>query len=132
MSIRSKIDRRTIIKAGAGIAASAVTASIIAKPSKLTPANPEGPFYPKHQQVDKDTGHWWIYGKRIPMAVTTMKTTLPRLPKIPISRDGVWLKQTRKAVTRSRLSNQAHTRWMGTGEGPHISITKFRAVVTTN
>jgi protocatechuate 3,4-dioxygenase beta subunit len=55
MSINKKMDRRTIIKAGVGIAASAVTASIIAKPSKLTPANPEGPFYPKHQQVDKDT-----------------------------------------------------------------------------
>jgi protocatechuate 3,4-dioxygenase beta subunit len=53
--MKSKIDRRTIIKAGAGIAASAVTASVIAKPLKFTPANPEGPFYPKHQQVDKDT-----------------------------------------------------------------------------
>jgi protocatechuate 3,4-dioxygenase beta subunit len=55
MSIKSKIDRRTIIKAGAGIAASAITASVIANSSEPTPANPEGPFYPKHQQVDKDT-----------------------------------------------------------------------------
>jgi protocatechuate 3,4-dioxygenase beta subunit len=55
MSINSKIDRRTIIKAGAGIAASAITASVIANSSEPTPANPEGPFYPKHQQVDKDT-----------------------------------------------------------------------------
>jgi protocatechuate 3,4-dioxygenase beta subunit len=55
MGEKSKIDRRTIIKAGAGIAACAVTASVIANPSKPTPANPEGPFYPKHQQVDKDT-----------------------------------------------------------------------------
>jgi protocatechuate 3,4-dioxygenase beta subunit len=55
MSLEGKMDRRTIIKAGAGIAASAVTASVIAKPAKLTPTNPEGPFYPKHQQVDMDT-----------------------------------------------------------------------------
>lgn len=55
MSLRTKIDRRTIIKAGAGIAVSTVTAGVIAKPSKHTPANPEGPFYPKHQQIDKDT-----------------------------------------------------------------------------
>ena len=55
MGEKSKIDRRTIIKAGVGIAASAVTATVIANPSKPTPANPEGPFYPKHQQVDKDT-----------------------------------------------------------------------------
>jgi protocatechuate 3,4-dioxygenase beta subunit len=55
MGKKGKIDRRTIIKAGAGIAACAVTASVIANPSKPTPANPEGPFYPKHQQVDKDT-----------------------------------------------------------------------------
>lgn len=55
MSINSKIDRRTMIKAGAGIAASALTANVIANPSSPTPANPEGPFYPKHQQLDKDT-----------------------------------------------------------------------------
>jgi protocatechuate 3,4-dioxygenase beta subunit len=55
MSKKSKIDRRTIIKAGAGFAASAITASVIAKQSNLTPTNPEGPFYPKHQQADKDT-----------------------------------------------------------------------------
>jgi protocatechuate 3,4-dioxygenase beta subunit len=55
MSIKRKIDRRTILRAGAGIAASALTAGVIANPSKPTPANPEGPFYPKHQQADKDT-----------------------------------------------------------------------------
>lgn len=55
MSLRSKIDRRTIIKAGAGIAVSAVTAGVVASTSKRTPANPEGPFYPRHQQIDKDT-----------------------------------------------------------------------------
>jgi protocatechuate 3,4-dioxygenase beta subunit len=55
MSMNKKFDRRTIIKAGVGMAASAVTASVMAEPSKSTPANPEGPFYPKHQQLDKDT-----------------------------------------------------------------------------
>ena len=63
MSIKNKIDRRTIIKAGAGIAASAVTASVFANPSKPTPANPEGPFYPKHQQIDKDTDLTMIDGR---------------------------------------------------------------------
>ena len=62
MSIKSKIHRRTIIKAGAGIAASAVTARAFADPSKPTPANPEGPFYPKHQQIDKDTDLTMIHG----------------------------------------------------------------------
>ena len=62
MSKKSKIDRRTIIKAGAGFAASAVTASVIAKPSNLTPTNPEGPFYPTHQQADKDTDLTLISG----------------------------------------------------------------------
>ena len=63
MSNKSKINRRTIIKAGAGIAASAVTAGVIARSSTLTPANPEGPFYPRHEQVDKDTDLTLIQGR---------------------------------------------------------------------
>jgi protocatechuate 3,4-dioxygenase beta subunit len=62
MKVTDKINRRTIVKAGAGILASAVTASVIAKRSTPTPANPEGPFYPKHQQVDKDTDLTLIEG----------------------------------------------------------------------
>ncbi len=62
MSMSKKMDRRTIIKAGVGIAASAVTANVMAEPSKPTPANPEGPFYPKHQQLDKDTDLTMIDG----------------------------------------------------------------------
>lgn len=62
MSMNNKMDRRTIIKAGVGIAASAVTAGVMAEPSKPTPANPEGPFYPKHQQLDKDTDLTMIDG----------------------------------------------------------------------
>lgn len=55
MSKENKIGRRALIKAGAGIAAGAFTARVVAEPSGATPANPEGPFYPTHQQVDKDT-----------------------------------------------------------------------------
>jgi len=54
MTDTSKFSRRSILTAGAGVVASAVTATVVAKPTTLTPANPEGPFYPKHQQVDKD------------------------------------------------------------------------------
>lgn len=62
MTKTSKFSRRTILKAGAGIAASAVPATVMANPTALTPANPEGPFYPKHQQVDKDADLTWIEG----------------------------------------------------------------------
>lgn len=55
MTETSKFSRRSILTAGAGVVASAVTATVVARPTALTPANPEGPFYPKHQQVDKDT-----------------------------------------------------------------------------
>ena len=53
-----------VIKAGAGIAASAVTASVIAASSKPTPANPEGPFYPRRVRVDRDTDLTLIDGHR--------------------------------------------------------------------
>jgi protocatechuate 3,4-dioxygenase beta subunit len=62
MSLNKKINRRTIIKAGAGIAASAMAAHVIAGPSTPTPANPEGPFYPRHKQVDKDADLTLIEG----------------------------------------------------------------------
>jgi protocatechuate 3,4-dioxygenase beta subunit len=55
MSSTTKLSRRSILTAGAGIAASAIAATTLANPNAPTPANPEGPFYPKHQQVDKDT-----------------------------------------------------------------------------
>jgi len=55
MSDSKKINRRTMILAGAGMAASAVATQVVANPSGPTPANPEGPFYPKHKQLDKDT-----------------------------------------------------------------------------
>lgn len=62
MSDSNKINRRTMIMAGAGIAASAVAATVVATPSTPTPANPEGPFYPKHPQLDKDTDLTWVEG----------------------------------------------------------------------
>jgi protocatechuate 3,4-dioxygenase beta subunit len=58
-----KFDRRAIIKAGAGLAASVVPATALAAPTKVTPSNPEGPFYPKHEQIDKDTDLTLIDGR---------------------------------------------------------------------
>ena len=63
MSESNKINRRTVIFAGAGIAASAVAATVVAGPSEPTPSNPEGPFYPKHKQPDKDTDLTRIEGR---------------------------------------------------------------------
>lgn len=54
MSKSNKISRRSMITAGAGLAASAVATSVLGSQVQVTPPNPEGPFYPKHQQVDKD------------------------------------------------------------------------------
>jgi protocatechuate 3,4-dioxygenase beta subunit len=54
MSKTGKINRRTILAAGAGMAASAVAANVWASEAKPTPSNPEGPFYPKQPQSDKD------------------------------------------------------------------------------
>ena len=54
MNKTSKHSRRSFLQAGAGLAASAALATVMAKPTALTPANPEGPFYPQHKQVDKD------------------------------------------------------------------------------
>jgi protocatechuate 3,4-dioxygenase beta subunit len=62
MNKTNKFSRRSILTAGAGIAASAVTATVVAMPREPTPANPEGPFYPKHQQVDKDNDLTLIEG----------------------------------------------------------------------
>lgn len=55
MTSKHKISRRSVLTAGAGLAATAISATAIGKKAALTPANPEGPFYPKHKQTDKDT-----------------------------------------------------------------------------
>jgi len=62
MTENKKISRRSMLTASAGLAATAITATAIGKPLAITPANPEGPFYPKHQQVDKDTDLTLIEG----------------------------------------------------------------------
>ena len=62
MTESNKYNRRSIIKAGVGLAASAVPATAMSGPAEVTPANPEGPFYPKHEQVDKDTDLTLIEG----------------------------------------------------------------------
>jgi protocatechuate 3,4-dioxygenase beta subunit len=62
MSSSSKISRRKIITGGAGVAAGAVAGTLLGKPAAPTPSNPEGPFYPRHQQVDKDTDLTLIEG----------------------------------------------------------------------
>lgn len=54
MSERTKLSRRVLLTAGAGLAAGAAGPAIAAGMRAVTPANPEGPFYPKHQQSDKD------------------------------------------------------------------------------
>lgn len=48
------ISRRNMLKASAGAAAGALSASAVAGALAVTPANPEGPFYPIHEQADKD------------------------------------------------------------------------------
>ena len=58
----SKINRRSLIQVGAGIAASAVTAGLLGDQTQITPPNPEGPFYPKQPQIDKDTDLTLIQG----------------------------------------------------------------------
>ena len=52
MGKMSKISRRSMITAGAGVAASIVTAGVLGNQAQITPPNPEGPFYPKRPQVD--------------------------------------------------------------------------------
>lgn len=59
MTTSSKITRRTILQAGVGVAAGAVSSNLFAdatatKVSGVTPEQTEGPFYPKHEQADTD------------------------------------------------------------------------------
>jgi len=54
MTESSKVSRRSILKAGAGIAASAVSATAMAKSTVLTPANPDGPDFQGWSMVKTD------------------------------------------------------------------------------
>ena len=54
MNIQSKISRRAVLKSSAGAVVGAIATTASAGSMAVTPANPEGPFYPKHQQSDMD------------------------------------------------------------------------------
>ena len=62
MTKSNKISRRTVLTAGAGIAAGVVSAKAVAAVAQATPKNPEGPFYPKRDQLDKDIDLTLIQG----------------------------------------------------------------------
>lgn len=63
MTEPGKFSRRSVLSAGAGIAAGTVAATVMARSRAVTPANPEGPYYPKHQQADKDADLSLIAGQ---------------------------------------------------------------------
>lgn len=63
MKSAHKVSRRAAIKAGAGLAAGAVATTVAAGTLGITPDNPEGPFYPIHQQADKDADLTRVAGK---------------------------------------------------------------------
>ncbi|MDX1428782.1 MAG: protocatechuate 3,4-dioxygenase [Rhodothermales bacterium] len=61
-----KISRRTAIQLGLGAAAGSVAGAAVPGTSTgdcTTPAQTEGPFYPKHQQVDKDADLTMVDGQ---------------------------------------------------------------------
>lgn len=62
MENKTRLTRRALLTAGAGLAAAA-SPGLVAGARALTPANPEGPFYPKHQQSDKDADLTRIEGQ---------------------------------------------------------------------
>lgn len=59
---KTRFSRRSVLTAGAGLAATAISGTTIGKSMTVTPANPEGPFYPIHKQVDMDTDLTLIEG----------------------------------------------------------------------
>lgn len=75
MSDSSKLSRRTLLTASAGVAASAMTATAMAGLTAVTPANPEGPYYPKQSQIDKDTDLTLIEGHTEHAQGTTIRVT---------------------------------------------------------
>jgi protocatechuate 3,4-dioxygenase beta subunit len=62
MNEQSKMTRRTMLRAGAGMTAGAMAGTVLGGALDRTPPNPEGPFYPKHEQLDKDTDLTLIEG----------------------------------------------------------------------
>ena len=63
MSESNKVSRRFVLSAGAGIAAGVVSGTVVGGVAPLTPENPEGPFYPKRSQLDKDTDLTQVQGR---------------------------------------------------------------------
>lgn len=63
MSHQSKFSRRNMIKASAGAAAATLASAGVAGSLSPTPANPEGPFYPIKEQVDKDADLTRVAGR---------------------------------------------------------------------
>ncbi|NNE04910.1 MAG: protocatechuate 3,4-dioxygenase [Xanthomonadales bacterium] len=57
------VSRRAVIKASAGAAAGAIAANSVAGSLSPTPANPEGPFYPIHEQTDRDADLTRVAGR---------------------------------------------------------------------
>lgn len=66
MSTPKKMTRRAMLQVGLGAAAGATTGGLFANASGdgacETPAQTEGPFYPKHEQADKDLDLTLIQG----------------------------------------------------------------------
>lgn len=75
MSDIHKISRRSLLTTGAGVAAGAMTATAMAGLTAVTPANPEGPFYPKQPQIDKDADLTLIEGHTEHAKGTTIRVT---------------------------------------------------------
>lgn len=68
MSQSSRISRRKMLKAGAGVAAGAFSVSALGGALAPTPDNPEGPFYPIHEQAEKDADLTMLEGHSEPAA----------------------------------------------------------------
>ena len=75
MDQSSKMSRRSVLTAGVGVAAGVVTATAMGGASPLTPANPEGPFYPKHEQLDRDTDLTLIRGHAVRAQVQVVRVS---------------------------------------------------------
>ncbi len=54
MNNKIKITRRDVLRAGAGVAGGVLATTTAAGSFTPTPDNPEGPFYPIHEQTDRD------------------------------------------------------------------------------
>ena len=68
MPIPKKMTRRALLQTGLGVAVGTATGNLFAQSAHAgtsckTPAQPEGPFYPTHQQADKDLDLTHIKGQ---------------------------------------------------------------------